>query len=280
MLNALKKLFGGDQNEREIQRLQPLVDEINAYAERFQHLTDAELQAKTDEFKARLAEAVKEVEAEQQELRDRLKRANAVEAEVDTLVGQPGGDGAPTGSAPAELPEGALTLAERQQIIEQLDDLEQEWLEATEEALEDLLPEAFAVVKDTCRRMVGKEWEAGGSTITWDMIPFDVQLVGGIVLHRGRVAEMKTGEGKTLTAVAPIYLNALVGRGVHVVTVNPYLAQRDPEWMGPIFNFLGLTVDCIDKYQAHSAERRAAYAADITYGTNNEFGFDYLRDNS
>jgi preprotein translocase subunit SecA len=114
----------------------------------------------------------------------------------------------------------------------------------------------------------------------WDMVPYDVQLIGGIVLHRGRVAEMKTGEGKTLVAVAPVYLNALLGRGVHVVTVNPYLAQRDSEWMGPVYNYLGLTVDCVDKYQPHTPERRGAYRSDITYGTNNEFGFDYLRDNS
>ena len=142
------------------------------------------------------------------------------------------------------------------------------------------MPEAFAVVKETCRRFVGKTWEAGGAEVEWNMVPFDVQLLGGVVLHRGSVAEMKTGEGKTLTSVAPIYLNALVGRGVHVVTVNPYLAQRDAEWMGPVFEFHGLTVDCIDKYQAHSPGRRAAYRADVTYGTNNEFGFDYLRDNS
>ncbi|MGB3541906.1 MAG: SEC-C metal-binding domain-containing protein [Rubrivirga sp.] len=142
------------------------------------------------------------------------------------------------------------------------------------------MTEAFAVVKETCRRFVGKTWEAGGAEIEWQMVPFDVQLLGGTVLHRGQVAEMKTGEGKTLTSVAPIYLNALVGRGVHVVTVNPYLAQRDAEWMAPIFEFHGLTVDCIDKHPSHSPGRRGAYRADITYGTNNEFGFDYLRDNS
>jgi len=128
--------------------------------------------------------------------------------------------------------------------------------------------------------MIGREWEAGGATIRWDMIPYDVQLIGAIVLHRGNIAEMKTGEGKTLVAVAAVYLNALVGRGVHLVTVNPYLAKRDSEWMGPIFGFHGLTVDCIDSHEPHSPARRAAYRADVTYGTNNEFGFDYLRDNS
>src|SRR5690606_17786290 len=173
-----------------------------------------------------------------------------------------------------------LSVRERQDLYQQLEDLEGDWLDAAEDALEEILTEAFAVVKETCRRMVGKTWEAGGSEITWDMVPYDVQLIGGIVLYRGTVAEMKTGERKTLTAVAPIYLNALVGRGVHVVTVNPYLATRDAEWMGPIFGFHGLTVDCIDKHPSHSPGRREAYRADITYGTNNEFGFDYLRDNS
>ncbi len=270
MLNFVKKLFG-DRNDRDIAQFQPLVDEINDYADRFQHLTDAELQAKTPGFKARIAEAVAEVEAEQAELRTQLKAANDTDAPV-------GGDG--QAATPAGSVEGVLSHGERQALVEQLDDLDHEWLDAVEDVLEELLPEAFAVVKETCRRHVGKTWEAGGSEVTWEMVPFDVQLIGGIVLHRGRVAEMKTGEGKTLTSVAPIYLNALVGRGVHLVTVNPYLAQRDAEWMGPIYEFLGLTVDCIDKYQPHSPERRAAYRADVSYGTNNEFGFDYLRDNS
>src|SRR5690606_39776444 len=131
---------------------------------------------------------------------------------------------------------------------------------------------AFAVIKETCRRFLGKSWEAGGSEIEWQMVPFDVQLLGGIALHRGSVAEMKTGEGKTLTAVAPLYLNALVGRGVHVVTVNPYLAERDAEWMAPIFEFHGLRVDVIDRYEPHTESRRAAYRADITYGTHHECG--------
>ncbi len=268
MLNFVKKLFG-ERNDRDIAQFQPLVDEINDYFDRFQHLTDADLQAKTPEFKARIAEAVQEVENEQEALRAQLKAANEADAE-----GAVGGDGQ------AAAPESILSHSERQALVEQLDDLEAEWLDAVEEVLEEILPEAFAVVKETCRRHLGKTWEAGGSEIVWEMVPFDVQLIGGIVIHRGRVAEMKTGEGKTLTSVAPVYLNALVGRGVHLVTVNPYLAQRDAEWMGPIYEFLGLTVDCIDKYQAHSPERRAAYRADISYGTNNEFGFDYLRDNS
>ena len=171
-------------------------------------------------------------------------------------------------------------MREREDLYDELDALEDDWLSTVEGVLDDLLPEAFAVMKDTCRRMLGETWTAGGSEVEWDMVPYDVQLLGGIVLHQGRIAEMKTGEGKTLVAVLPIYLNALAGRGVHVVTVNPYLAQRDAEWMGPVLGFHGLEVDCVDRYQPHSAERRAAYHADVTYGTNNEFGFDYLRDNS
>src|SRR5580765_8436512 len=149
---------------------------------------------------------------------------------------------------------------------------------AEKEALDDLLPEAFAAVKEACRRLVGQTWEVVGIPITWDMIPYDVQLIGGIMLHEGRIAEMATGEGKTLVATMPLYLNALTGRGAHLVTVNDYLARRDAEWMGEIYKLLGLTVGCIQTGM-DSATRRRQYEADITYGTNNEFGFDYLRDN-
>ena len=264
MLNALQKIFGGDSNERELKKLWPVVDEINAHAERFQHLSDAELKAKTDSFRAAIRAAAEPIEAEQAEVRARL-RASGDDADA-------GGDGL----APTE----SLTVRERQDLYARLDDLEGDWIDAVEDTLDAIAPEAFAVIKETCRRFVGKTWEAGGTEVEWNMVPFDVQLLGGMVLHQGSAAEMKTGEGKTLTSVAPIYLNALVGRGVHVVTVNPYLAQRDAEWMGPIFEFHGLTVDCIDKHPSHSPGRRQAYRADITYGTNNEFGFDYLRDNS
>ncbi len=267
MLNVLKKVFGGDSNERELKKLWPLVDEINAHAERFQHLSDDELRAKTDAFRAQIRAAGEPIEAEQAEVQARLRAAGE---DADDPVG---GDGQ---TAPTE----SLTVRERQDLYARLDDLENDWLDAIEGVLDDLLPEAFAVIKETCRRFLGQSWEAGGAEVEWQMVPFDVQLLGGIVLHQGSVAEMKTGEGKTLTSVAPIYLNALVGRGVHVVTVNPYLAQRDAEWMGPVFGFHGLTVDCIDKHPSHSPGRRQAYRADITYGTNNEFGFDYLRDNS
>ena len=266
MLNVLKKVFGGDSNERDLRKIWPLVDEINENAERFQHLTDAEIKAKTDEFRAAIRAAGEPIEAEQDEIRARLHAAGEDTDDV-------GGDGQ------AVRPE-TLSVRERQDLYSRLDDLEGDWIDAVEDVLDGLVPEAFAVIKETCRRFLGKTWEAGGSEVEWQMVPFDVQLLGGVVLHQGSVAEMKTGEGKTLTSVAPIYLNALVGRGVHVVTVNPYLAQRDAEWMGPIFEFHGLTVDCIDKHPSHSPGRRQAYRADITYGTNNEFGFDYLRDNS
>ncbi|HEX8385298.1 MAG TPA: preprotein translocase subunit SecA, partial [Rubricoccaceae bacterium] len=264
MLNALKKVFGGDSNARQLKKLWPVVAEINAHAERLQGLSDDELRARTETFKARIREATAPVEVELDEVRAQL-RAAGTDADVS-------GDGA---AAP-----GDLSVRDRQDLYARLDALEGEWLDAAEDTLDDLLPEAYAVIKETCRRFVGQSWMAGGSEVEWNMVPFDVQWVGGIVLHQGSVAEMKTGEGKTLTAVAPIYLNALVGRGVHVVTVNPYLAVRDSEWMTPVFGFHGLTVDCIDKHQPQSPQRRAAYRADITYGTNNEFGFDYLRDNS
>ena len=199
----LSKLFGNKQ-KRDMKRLLPVIDEINAYYEEYQSLSDEELSAKTAEFRARLAEG---------------------------------------------------------------------------ETLDDLLPEAFAVVKDACRRNLGRKWVAAGNEITWDMVPFDVQLAGGVSLHEGKIAEMATGEGKTLVAILPLYLNALAGQGAHLVTVNDYLARRDSEWMGHIFEFLGLTVGCLDKTEPNTAERRAQYYCDITYGTNHEYGFDYLRDN-
>ena len=265
MIDFLKSLFG-DKNERELKKIWPIVQEINEYYKDLKNLTDDELRAKTKDFRQKIRESVVDIEDRIKEVQDTLRGAMEQQAI--------GGDG----QVADDVVE--LTLEERQYLYKELDDLEQEWLETVEDTLDELLPEAFAVVKDTCRRMVGKEWEAGGTIITWEMIPYDVQLVGGIVLHQGRIAEMKTGEGKTLVAVMPVYLNALADRGVHLVTVNPYLAQRDAEWMGPIFEFHGLKVDVIDKYEPHTEARRSAYNADITYGTNNEFGFDYLRDNS
>ena len=265
MIKFIQTLFGGDSNEREIKKLWPIVEEINEQYESIKHISDEELQGKTAEFKQRIAEEVADNEARQKEIRAELEKEIS---EVPI-----GGDGQAANT-------NELTLEQWQSFSEEFDDLKEEWKDIVEDVLDDLLPEAFAVVKLACERMKGKSWEAGGATVTWNMVPYDVQLLGGVAIHQGRVAEMKTGEGKTLVGVAPVYLNALAGRGVHVITVNPYLAQRDSEWMGPLYNFLGLSVDVIDKFDAHSEGRRAAYRADITYGTNNEFGFDYLRDHS
>ncbi len=203
MFGALLTKVLGSKHEREVKRLWPVVQEINHVFESYARLTDEELRAKTEEFRARLA---------------------------------------------------------------------------GEETLDDLLPEAFAAVKETCGRLVGRSWPVVGVETRWDMVPYDVQLIGGIILHQGKIAEMATGEGKTLVATMPLYLNALAGKGAHLVTVNDYLARRDAEWMGEIYKLLGLTVGCIQNQMDYD-QRRAAYACDITYGTNNEFGFDYLRDN-
>jgi len=264
MIEFLKNLFG-DPNERALKKIWPLVDEVNDYAEEYETLSDDELQAKTGEFKQEIREAVAPIEAEIDE----------VEAELSGVVGDPQGDG----QAAREL-ERELTPDERQDLYDEAAALEEEWLDVLEDTLDEIMPRAFAVVKETCRRHLGETWEAGGSEIEWDMVPYDVQILGAIALHQGKVAEMKTGEGKTLAAVMPLYLNALAGRGTHLITVNPYLAERDAEWMGPIYEFLGLSVDVVNRYEPHSDERHDAYRADITYGTNNEFGFDYLRDNS
>ncbi len=246
MKNFLKKLLG-DKHDREVRKVQPLVDEINEIFEGLASLTDEALAAKTEEFRGYIRQ---ETSAFDEEIAD-LRRARAETLEV----------------------------AERERLTVRMQELEEERDQALHQALDDLLPEAFAVVKEGCRRLVGKEFPVTGQKITWEMIPYDVQLVGGIALHRGTAAEMQTGEGKTLTSTMPLYLNALAGRGAHLVTVNTYLAQRDAEWMGALFNFLGLTVGVIDLHQPGTEERRQAYGADITYGTNNEFGFDYLRDN-
>jgi preprotein translocase subunit SecA len=247
MLKAAIKTIIGSRHKREAKKLQPLIDEINRIYEGLSSLTDEQLQAKTDEFRNRIAEATAEIEREISELREEKRHSEDAVA--------------------------------REKLSLEISDLESQLLDTLEDTLEELLPEAFAVVKDTCRRLVGQEVTVTGQTLVWDMIPYDVQLVGAIALHRGKVAEMATGEGKTLVATMPLYLNALTGRGAHLVTVNSYLAQRDAEWMGAIYGFLGLRVDVIDLYDPGSPERQAAYAADIAYGTNNEFGFDYLRDN-
>ncbi len=246
----LKNLFTailGDRHERAARAYQPLVDQINAHFERLQALSETELQGQTAKFRAIIQERTGELERELEELRQRKRVTEET--------------------------------AERQAMADQMRMLEDRLRVDLEAVLDEILPEAFATVKEACRRNVGREITVTNHTTTWDMVPYDVQLIGGIALHQGKVAEMATGEGKTLVATMPLYLNALPGRGVHLVTVNSYLAQRDAEWMGTIYRYLGLTVDCIDLYEPNTPERRAAYAADITYGTNNEFGFDYLRDN-
>lgn len=246
MLSSLLKKIFGDKNEKAVKELWPIIDQINQEYEKLKNLSDDELKNKTVEFKARISEATKEITEQINELKTRLQTEKDAE--------------------------------KRREIHDQIEELDKELTDKYEEVLDEILPEAFAVVKDTCRRLVGKSWEVAGSKITWDMIPYDVQLIGGIVLHQGKIAEMATGEGKTLVATLPLYLNALTGRSVHLVTVNDYLAKRDSEWMGEIFRFHGLTVGCILNTM-DPEDRIKQYNCDITYGTNNEFGFDYLRDN-
>ncbi|MDY0085531.1 MAG: preprotein translocase subunit SecA [Bacteroidales bacterium] len=280
MFGLIKKMLG-DKSTRDLKAIKPLLDKTLAAYENIKQLDTDALRAKTNEFKSIIQEAVS---AE-------LKEIESLHQQIDTNPD--------------------LESTEKEKIYEQIDKLEKIQYEKTEAVLTELLPEAFSVMKETARRFKENEivevtanemdrelaskyahieikgdkalyrnsWVAGGNTITWDMVHYDVQLIGGIVLHQGKIAEMATGEGKTLVATLPVYLNALAGKGVHLVTVNDYLAKRDSEWMGAIYEFLGLTVDCIDKHEPNSAARRKAYLADITYGTNNEFGFDYLRDN-
>ncbi|HYZ90383.1 MAG TPA: hypothetical protein VE620_13890, partial [Myxococcales bacterium] len=244
--DLLTRVFG-DRHEREAKRLTPFVAEINEIVEGLSSLSDDELKAQTAKFRALLRERTEALEATIAELRQEKRTAE-----------DPG---------------------ERERLSVRVQEVEDQLNKEIAAVLEELAPEAFATVKEACRRLLGTQITVTGLPMLWDMVPYDVQLIGGIALHRGKVAEMATGEGKTLVATMPIYLNALAGRGVHLVTVNSYLAQRDSEWMGTVYRYLGLTVDCIDLHQPGSPERRAAYHADITYGTNNEFGFDYLRDN-
>ncbi len=242
---VLTKIFG-TQFEREVKKIQPVVDEIDRIFETLSSISDEELKHKTVEFKEKIQQRI----AEKQALLDEL------EAEYDETIDDDVKD----------------------QIGFKIDEAKKDIDDETEKVLEEILPEAFAVVKETCRRLVGTSWKVREHDTQWNMIPYDVQLIGAIALHRGMVAEMKTGEGKTLVATMPLYLNALVGKGAHLITVNDYLAQRDAEWMGQIYNYHGLTVGCIINDQDPS-ERKEQYETDITYGTNNEFGFDYLRDN-
>jgi preprotein translocase subunit SecA len=281
MLGFISKLFGGNKSQKDIKLILPLVEEISRHFDQVQALSNDALRAKTAEFKDRIKAHLKEIDEEIA----RLSQASE------------------------DLP--FSDISGKDAMYTQIDQLKKDRDKQIEEVLKELLPEAFAVVKETARRFkenteilaratdldrelsIKKEhiriegdqaiyknsWMAGGTLIAWNMVHYDVQLIGGAVLHEGKIAEMATGEGKTLVSTLPAYLNALAGEGVHIVTVNDYLARRDSEWNGPIFEWLGVTVDCIDKHEPNSEARRKAYYADITYGTNNEFGFDYLRDN-
>lgn len=253
MLNKVIGKVFGTRHERERRRVQPIVNEIIEIEQRLGSLSDEELQAQTLKFRRIITDRTGDIEARIAELK-RAKRTveNAEERdELDTqLQGLDGRGGA----------EGELR-------------------KAIADVLDELLPEAFATVREACRRLLGTKVDIAGHELTWDMVPYEVQLIGGIQLHLGRIAEMATGEGKTLVATLPVYLNALPGRGVHLVTVNSYLARRDSQWMGHLFKWLGLTVGCLDDTEPGSIDRREVYASDITYGTNNEYGFDYLRDN-
>ncbi|MDZ7741609.1 MAG: preprotein translocase subunit SecA [Bacteroidota bacterium] len=278
MFKSLRKLFG-TKSERDIKSMTPMVNNIKEVYEEVKKLSNDELRAKTLEFKEKINEYLAAVEGKIAEIKQEIEQEEDIEA--------------------------------REKLWNEVDKLEKLSYDKSQEILEQLLPEVFAVMKDTARRFKENEtievtatdfdrklagsadhinikgdkaiyrnsWMAGGNLITWDMIHYDVQLIGGIVLHQGKIAEMATGEGKTLVATLPVYLNALPGKGVHLVTVNDYLAKRDSEWMGVLFQFHGLSVDCIDKHEPNSDARRNAYLADVTYGTNNEYGFDYLRDN-
>ena len=280
MISGLLKKFFGDKTAKDRKEYQPIIDKTNVFFAEFRQLTDDELRAKTADFQQRIQQRIAEKEKELSELKE---KAASPETPIHT----------------------------KEDLFEAIDKLSKSIDETIEEALADVLPEAFAVVKETARRwsengqlvvqstdfdrdlaktkdgieIQGEQaiwknsWTAAGTPVQWNMVHYDVQLMGGAVLHRGNIAEMQTGEGKTLVATLPVYLNALAGKGVHVVTVNDYLAKRDSEWMGPLYQFHKLSVDCIDKHRPNSEERRKAYQADITFGTNNEFGFDYLRDN-
>ncbi|MBA3557099.1 MAG: preprotein translocase subunit SecA [Gemmatimonadaceae bacterium] len=248
----LNKIFGS-RHSRELKRVSPIVAAINEHYERLSSVSEPDLQGQTDRFRALIAERTGDIERQIAELKER-KRTTADVAERDSIDSELAGPDGRSG-------------------------LEKELRETIAEVLDEVLPEAFATVREACRRLMGTTVFVTGRDTIWDMIPYDVQLIGGLQLHEGRIAEMATGEGKTLVATLPLYLNALAGKGAHLVTVNSYLARRDSQWMGHVYKYLGLTIGCLDDTEPGTPERRAAYLSDITYGTNNEFGFDYLRDN-
>ncbi len=247
MLKTIFNSVFGTRHDREVKRMHPLVEDVNRHFERLQSLSEEELQGQTERFRTLLRDGTEAIEVELKELREAKRTAES--------------------------------SAEREALGQEIQEREKDLYATLQGILDEILPEAFATVKAAAHRLVGTEVQVTGQTLIWDMVPYDVQIVGGVALHQGKVAEMTTGEGKTLVATMPLYLNALTGRGSHLVTVNSYLAQRDSEWMGHLYRYLGLTVDCIDLHEPGTPERRRAYHADITYGTNNEFGFDYLRDN-
>lgn len=248
MLKFLQSILGGSKHDKDVKALRPIVDEINRIYATYASLTDDELRAKTVEFRERVQASVQTLVEEAEAIRERLRTDATIEH------------------------------AERSDLYARIAANEREQFETVQATLDELLPEAFAAVKDACRRLVGHKYMVVGNENTWDMIPYDVQLIGGMVLHQGKISEMSTGEGKTLVSTLPMYLNALAGRGVHLVTVNDYLAKRDRDWMRPIFDMLGVTTGCIQS-EMRPDQRHEQYSADITWGTNNEFGFDYLRDN-
>jgi preprotein translocase subunit SecA len=249
MINLISKLFGGNKSEKDVKKIKPIVNEINEFYKEFNALSDEELKAKTTEFQELIAQNKQPLEDEKIEILERLKKEK-------------------------------LSADETADLAERLKNIEKELFENVQDTLDEILPEAFAVVKQACQRLreQGFAYEYAGNQYKWDMVPYDVQLIGGVVLHQGRIAEMATGEGKTLVAILPVYLNALAKKGVHLVTVNDYLAKRDCDWMRPVYEFLGLTCDAIQSNMPPE-NRKKIYNSDITYGTNNEFGFDYLRDN-
>ncbi|WP_435262424.1 preprotein translocase subunit SecA [Tenacibaculum sp. nBUS_03] len=278
ILNSIIKVFVGDKQQKDLKSLQPIVENVRAFESSLSNLSNDDLRAKTIEFKEAIKEATQSFNKQIATLEEEV-----LSADIDR----------------------------QEEIYTEIDKLKDEAYEASEVVLEKIMPEAFALIKETAKRFTtnselevtatpfdrelsatrdhiilkndkafwANSWDAAGKAVTWDMVHYDVQLIGGSVLHKGKIAEMMTGEGKTLVSTLPVYLNALTGNGVHVVTVNDYLAKRDRAWMAPIFEFHGLSTDCIDFHQPNSEARRQAYNADITYGTNNEFGFDYLRDN-
>lgn len=279
IINSILKAFVGDKSQKDVKSIRPIVDKINQYYNSFENLSNDELREKTIYFKEKIKQARLDQDSKIASYREELEKTTDID--------------------------------KRETIYASIDTLEKEAYTLSEKALFDILPEAFAVVKETARRFTNNNelvvtateqdklfaqskghvriegdkaiwsntWEVAGKMLTWNMVHYDVQMIGGTVIHQGKIAEMQTGEGKTLVSTSPIYLNALAGNGVHVVTVNDYLAKRDCQWNAPLFEFHGLSVDCIDNHQPNSSGRRDAYQADITYGTNNEFGFDYLRDN-